>query len=56
MNTTTPNTVPLAALTIIGILLVVLGLFVAAEIRLAVLGLASLAVAALMGVVAGHRE
>ncbi len=55
MNTTTSNTFPLAALTVLGILLVVLGLFVAAEIRLVVLGLASLAVAALLGAVAGHR-
>ena len=56
MNTTTGSTFPLAALTIIGILLVVLGLFVAAEIRLVVLGLASLVVAALMGALAGGRR
>jgi hypothetical protein len=56
MNRTASSTFPLAALTIIGILLVVLGLFVAAEIGLVVLGLTSLAVAALLGAVAARRE
>ncbi len=46
---------PLVTLTIVGILLVLLGLFVGAAIGLVALGLASLATAALVGAVAGRR-
>ncbi len=55
MNGSSLVSLPLTALTVIGILLVVLGLFVGAEIRLVALGLASLAAAALVGALAGRR-
>ncbi len=55
MNGSSLVSAPLTALTVIGILLVVLGLFVGAEIRLVALGLVSLATAALVGALAGRR-
>jgi hypothetical protein len=46
---------PVAALTIIGILVAVLGLFVAADVRLLLIGIGTLVVAGLIGAFASRQ-
>jgi len=50
-----PTTLPVAALTVIGILLVVLGLFAAGSLELIVLGVVAVAIAGVLQV-AGARH
>lgn len=47
---------PVAALTIIGILVAVLGLFVAGDVRLLLVGIGTLVAAALIGAFATRRS
>jgi hypothetical protein len=47
---------PVAALTILGILVAVLGLFVAADVRLLLVGIGSLVAAGLIGALATARR
>jgi len=46
---------PIAALTVIGILLVVLGLFAAGDLSIVMLGLASIGFAGVLGLFAARR-
>ncbi|MFI5040388.1 MAG: hypothetical protein ACHQNA_00840 [Acidimicrobiales bacterium] len=56
MNSTSPATIPITTLVLVGILLIVLGLFVGGEILLVLIGLASMAVAGGLGVLATGRS
>jgi len=47
---------PIGALTVVGILLVVLGLLAAGSIELIVVGVGALIAAAALGVIAGRRD
>lgn len=55
MNATSPASLPIVVPTVIGLLLVVLGLFVGGDINLVIAGLVPLALAGVLGVVAGRR-
>jgi hypothetical protein len=56
VNSTSIAFVPIVFLTIIGVLLVVLGLFVGGEIELVIVGLVPLAIAGVLGVIADRRR
>jgi hypothetical protein len=51
-----PTTLPVAALTVIGILLVVLGLFAAGSLELIVLGVVAVAIAGILQVAGARRS
>ena len=56
MNSTSIAFVPIAFLTIFGVLLVLLGPFVGGEIELVIVGLVPLAIAGVLGVFADRRR